>query len=372
MWKKMGGVPAGWDLMKRNITRGPTCEAFAVASNNADLIEGAHAKRIVYIYDEAKAIPTATWNATEGAFASAGEDTDAEAFALAISTPGEPVGRFYDIHARKPGYEDWWVRHVTLDEAIEAGRISREWADQRRKQWGQDSAIYQNRVLGEFASSDEDCIIPLWWVEAAVNRWREWMDSGAPELPGKKVFGVDIGRGDSPSCAAEREGPAIRRITKWVSDDVMGTTGRLLSLGVKGRTLNVDVIGIGAGVVDRLRELDKLKDHGVEVNAVNFGAGTKAKDKSGEVEMLNVRAAAWWGMRELLEPPSTIMLPPDDELLGDLVAPRYGYTSGGRLKVEEKTQIKNRLGRSPDVGDAVVLAFWEEPPKPRMKTQWGW
>ena len=63
-----------------------------------------------------------TFDAAEGAFSSVGADLDGVGYALAISTPGEPNGRFYDIHARKPGYEDWWVRHVTLAEAIAAGR----------------------------------------------------------------------------------------------------------------------------------------------------------------------------------------------------------------------------------------------------------
>jgi len=75
-------------------------EAFAAASDKPDLIEGAHATRLLYVLDEAKAIPPATWDAAEGALASG------DCFALAISTPGEPQGRFYEIHSRKPGLED--------------------------------------------------------------------------------------------------------------------------------------------------------------------------------------------------------------------------------------------------------------------------
>ena len=105
----------------------PGGEAFAVASDDAAMIEGAHARRLLYVFDEAKTIPADTWDAAEGAFATAGEATGDEALALAISTPGAPSGRFYDIHSRRPGYEDWWVRHVKLEEAIRAGRVSEEW-----------------------------------------------------------------------------------------------------------------------------------------------------------------------------------------------------------------------------------------------------
>lgn len=366
-WDAVGRPPFNYaEMLTLTLKRGGTCEAFAVACSNAATIEGAHAKRIVYVYDEAKAIPPTTFDATEGAFSSAGEDTDSEAYAFAISTPGEPAGRFYDIHSRKPGYEDWWVRHVTLEESIAAGRISREWAEQRKRQWGEKSAIYKNRVLGQFSSSDADVLIPLSWVEAANNRWREWDDAGQPELVGERNYGLDVARyGQDKSCLVERIGVCVVSMKKWGKKSTMETVGRvmremLLATCVDDEDeddeekprINVDVIGVGAGVVDRLREL------GESAYGINFGAGTNRTDESGEVQMLNTRAACWWGMRELLQPPSEIMLPPDDDLTGDLTAPHFGYTSSGKLRVENKEAIRARLGRSPDVGDAVILSFW--------------
>ncbi|MGH3168261.1 MAG: hypothetical protein ACRDN0_20555, partial [Trebonia sp.] len=136
-------------------------QASSAACSNPALIEGAHADRLLFVYDESKAIPAGTFDACEGAFAGTGE-----AYALAMSTPGDPSGRFYDIHARRPGYEDWHARHITLDEAMAAGRISPDWAEQRRRQWGADSAAYANRVLGDFHAADEDTVIPLRWIEA--------------------------------------------------------------------------------------------------------------------------------------------------------------------------------------------------------------
>lgn len=157
-----------------------TGEAFPVASDNYTLIEGAHADRICYIYDEGKAIPGATFDATEGAFSGAGGDTGKEAYALACSTPGEPVGRFYSIQSRKPGFGDWHVIRVGKDDLIKAGRMSSEWVENRRKQWGVGSALYQNRVEGEFAANPEDSVIPLSWVEAANDRWELWRERAGP------------------------------------------------------------------------------------------------------------------------------------------------------------------------------------------------
>ncbi|MBN1319626.1 MAG: hypothetical protein JXA87_02190 [Thermoleophilia bacterium] len=171
-WNKLGRAPfTDAELLQLNLKLS-TGQASAVASNQPALIEGAHADHILYLFDESKSIPSDTWDAAEGAFAG-GADGALEALALAVSTPGEPAGRFYEIHKRKPGYEDWHVRHVTLEEAIAAGRVSRTWAEQRAKQWGPSSAVYANRCLGEFASADEDSVIPLAWVERANLRWED-------------------------------------------------------------------------------------------------------------------------------------------------------------------------------------------------------
>jgi hypothetical protein len=326
-------------------------EAFAVASDRADSIEGAHASHLLYVFDEAKAIPPATWDAAEGALASG------DCYALAISTPGEPQGRFYEIHQRKPGYEDWWTRHVTLAECIAAGRVSPEWAEQRARQWGESSAVYQNRALGEFASSDEDGVIPLSWVETANDRWRALEDSG--EWGAFSCCGVDVARGgEDRTVTALRYGDAIRELRRSSKQDTMETTGAVAGiLHAHGGEAVVDVIGIGAGVVDR------LKEQGKAVRAFNASEHTDAKDRSGELGFMNKRSAAWWHLRELLDPANghEIALPPDDLLTGDLTAPHWRMTSGGKVQVESKDEIRKRLGRSTDSGDAVVQAFWVEP-----------
>lgn len=326
-------------------------EAFALASDNSALIEGAHASELLYVFDEAKIIPYATWQSAEGAFAMG------ECYWAAFSTPGEPVGQFYDIHARRPGLEDWVARHITLDEALAAGRISKEWAEQRKRQWGKNSAVYQNRVLGEFASSAEDGVIPLAWIELACERWAVWTEM---ERPGNfEAVGVDVARsGRDKTVYALRFGNVIGELRKYEHQDTMQTVGQVKGILDKYKSHNavIDVIGLGAGVVDRLREQD------LEVHAFNASERTGRRDQSGEQGFANVRSAAWWNLREMLEPTSghEVALPPDDELIGDLTAPHWRIVSGGRIRVEGKPDIKKRLGRSTDCGDAVVMAFYEK------------
>lgn len=331
--------------------------AAAVASDDPNKLEGAHADSLLYIFDEAKTIPATTWDAVEGAFAGGRTQGLPEAFALAMSTPGAPTGRFYDIHKRGRGLEDWHTRHITLAEAVAAGRIDQGWADQRAVQWGPESAMYANRVLGEFHAGEEDAVIPLSWVEAAVERWQVWDDAGRPHLPGRRLIGVDVARGGGDSTVlAHRMGPCITHLEPHHAEDTMRTTARVQAALEPGVTAVVDSIGVGAGVVDRLRELHQ------PVVAYTGSAKTSARTRGREHGFVNVRAAAWWRLRELLDPSfdPEVMLPPDDLLLADLTAPTWSEQSGipPRIKLETKEDLVARMGRSPDRGDAVVQAFW--------------
>lgn len=333
--------------------------ASAVASNRAELLEGAHADSLLYLIDEAKIVPNATWDAIEGAFSGGRSEGLPEAFALAVSTPGPPAGRFYEIHKRSRGLEDWWTRHVTLDEAVKAGRISREWAEQRKRQWGADSALYANRVLGEFHASDEDSVIPLAWVEAAVERWHAWVDAGRPPLPGRQVLSVDVARsGGDATVFAHRTGVCIRELEEYHREDTMKTTARVQGALVDGVTSIVDSVGVGGGVVDRLRELR------LPVIAYTGSAKTDARDRTREFGFVSVRAAAYWRVRELLDPAfgAELMLPPNELLLSDLTTPTWTIATGvpPKIQVEKKEDVVARLGRSPDYGDAVVMNLWAD------------
>lgn len=327
-----------------------TGEAFAMASDDSTLIEGAHADHLFYVFDESKIIPEETWDSAEGAFSSG------ICYWLAISTPGENIGRFYDIHQRKPGYDDWWVRHVKLKEAVAAGRISAEWAEGRRKQWGAKSARYLNRVLGEFADSDGDSIIPLSWIEAANERWYEWKEAGIDASCTR--IGVDVARmGDDFTVLAYRYDFAIDDLEKHGKEDTMQTAGRIVNaLRIHPLAVaSVDVIGVGAGPYDRAREQMPGR-----LEAFIASGKTDFVDVSEEMKFADTRSAAWWYMRQLLDPGfnSVIALPPDDELTGELMTPKWKMMSNGVVRVESKDDILKRIRRSTNSGDAVIQAFW--------------
>lgn len=356
-WRRVGRPPfTAHELLSLglNLRSG---EAFAAVSDNPALIEGAHADHILYVFDESKSIPAETFDAAEGAFS--GGDT--KAYALALSTPGEPLGRFYDIQARKPGFLDWSVRHVPLDEAVRSGRISLPWAEARKLQWGEKSAIYQRRVEGNFAADDVEGVIPLSFVEAAVERWHRMFDGPSePELGPMEALGVDIGLTGAQTVMAPRHGLVVPRL--WYLPPADPTVATMVTAGKVKAKLDgnrqawayVDVNGIGAGVVHRLAEQK------ARVVPFSAGARTDRTDKSGELGFANTRAAAWWHMRELLEDQAVVL--PDDELLvGDLTTPKYREMSNARLLIESKKDLADpkRLGRSTDSGDAVIQAFYD-------------
>lgn len=345
----------GKELLERSIRLPGAKEAFPVASDNPASIEGAHAAHIAYVFDEAKVIPVPTWDAAEGAFSTG------DSFALAISTPGEQSGRFYDICTRRVGLGHWHVIHVTLEEAIAAGRVAREWAELCRSQWGETSDVYKQRVLGEFADSTERQVIPLSWIDAAVERWLMAEGKGPADAPA--IIGVDPAyTGADKTAVATLRGAVIEKIDALAHRDTMETAGyvRARLLNEPGSRAYIDIIGIGAGVFDRLDEQQN------RVSTVDARRKTNRRDSTGLYRFRNLRSFLWWNGRERLDPngENPVALPPDNELIGDLTAPTFEYHSTGDIVVEEKEKVSARIGRSTDRADAVLLALYADSAPP--------
>lgn len=381
-WDLIGRPPydSRTELQTQNLKLS-TGEAFAVASDDHNTIEGAHADYLFYVFDEAKTIKDATWDAAEGALSGASKDNFREALALAISTPGEPVGRFYEIHQCKSGYEDWHRRHVTLEDAIKAGRVTREWAEQRKKQWRLHPALYQNRVEGEFAVSDITGIVPLAWLEAAYDRYDDWAEAGKPGKGKLLVVGADVAEGGgnktvlAPLHEVESEicDLAFEPFREYdhVGEErtaTMATCGRIVGIIGKSKAkAAVDAVGVGAGVVHRLAE------QGIEVIAFKGGESTDRRDFTDEHTFKDKNAGAWYGVRDLLNPENgrKPAIPRNDKLTGDLTTRRYTIRSDGVIFVESKKDLKKRLKQeqgthfaeaesdSPDHGDACAMALFE-------------
>jgi hypothetical protein len=118
-----------------------------------------------------------------------------------------------------------------------------------------------------------------------------------------------------------------------------------------GAAVNIDVIGVGSSAYDHCRA--------VPANPINNAESCDLRDRTGKYRLVNVRTASYWLFREALDPTrgANLMLPPDPELKADLTAPKWTVTAAG-IQIEPKEKVIGRLHRSPDCGDAVVLAHW--------------
>lgn len=195
-------------------------------------------------------------------------------------------------------------------------------------------------------------VIPREWIKAAMERWR---NSSKPTWTISAV-GVDCARGGSDKhVIAERRRnwfAPLRKFPGAVVKDGDDALTLLHDIPIGDAPVNIDVIGIGSSVYDSTKKRYKA----VPVNVAE-GADENKTDKSGLFSFVNKRAQYAWELKEALDPNSGIdlMLPDDQELLGDLSAMRYKVVSN-RIKIELKEEIKSRLGRSPDCGEAVILA----------------
>jgi hypothetical protein len=212
-------------------------------------------------------------------------------------------------------------------------------------------------LFGDFSIKPKDDIwqvIPTEWVLAAQRRWRE---RERPNVALRSV-GSDPARGGTDKHAiAKLYGTYFELYGYPGIDTPDGATGAnqiLEIMGAERAPVFVDVVGIGASVYDHLKVIP-----GIRATAVNNGASIKGTDKTNQYEFVNMRAASYWRLREALDPASgeDICLPDTREVRMDLTAPRYSAV-GGRIKVEPKEDIKVRISRSPDDGDAIVMAWY--------------
>lgn len=360
-WTKVGlRVRKGQELLGLSF-RLPNKEAFGAATDNPALLEGAHARVIIFIFDEAKEIPDEIFDAMEGAFSQEGLH-DHFVYVLALSTPGESAGRFYDIQTGAPGHEHWTTFHVTLQDTIDAGQVSPQWADKLKNQWGEDNVLYQRHVLANFASSIGQTVIPLRWVELANERWLAWFeDGGAGPEKSPAALGCDPGgQGENADATgiAEFEDFIVKNLYELHRWDEIEIKEEIKARNeYRKKWAAIDSIGLGSGIITMLRKED------YPVMGVNVSEATTLTDAAGENQFINLRSALWWLLREYLDPNMprgfNVALPPNDVLTGELIVPRWKEVGRGFIQVEGKPDIRKRLGgKSTNLADGVMLAMY--------------
>ena len=337
--------------------------ALGLSADSDEEFQGFHSPNMLIVVDEAEGVEETIYEAIEGIM------TSENCRLLLIGNPTTTSGTF-----RRAFHEDRHLYHTITISALDSpnvreGRVvirgltTQKWVEERRKVWGEENPIYQARVLGEFPDQGEDTLIGLSSIESAVmhkkNDLSDLSAESRQEAVEPVVLAVDVARfGSDKSVILTRRGAVVEEVRAYRGLDTMKLVGHVINaIDVwQPQEVVVDEIGIGAGVVDRLREL------GHRVQGVNVGRPAQESE-----HYANLRAEGYWTLRQLFLD-GTVAIPLDNDLVGQLAALRYGFNSQGQVLIESKDEMRRRGVPSPDRADAMMLAFLSN--KRRVKL-WG-
>lgn len=346
--------PEDWFMSAR------TWSKDASAEKQADTLAGLHADHVLFVIDEAGGVPSGVAAAGDAGLANAHPGSGRTALFLACGNPTHTEGPLYE--AATTAAAQWIVHRVDSvpDNPRRTPRVSVEWAKEQIAKWGWDSAFVRVNVRGLFPITQSDKLLGPGDVDLAESRFYRREDVKAFA----KVLGVDVARfGDDPAVFILRQGPVAFRALEFRGLNTMALAGQVMLVIERQRpdAVFVDVGGVGAGVFDRLQQLGAPN-----VFAVDFGSSATEKER-----FLNKRTEMWWLMAEWVK--ARGLVPRSGDLRADLTAPTYKFTRDNRVQLEEKAEIKKRLGRSTDHGDALALTFAEPvfPQQGKVESDWN-
>jgi hypothetical protein len=341
--------------------------ALGLSADTADQFQGFHNPNMFIVVDEAEGVSDEIYEAVESVMTSAETSR-----LLLIGNPTTVSGAF-----RRAFHEERNLYHTITISALDspnvaAGKIlvpgltTAQWVRERQEIWGEDNPLYRARVLGEFPEQAEDTLIKLSDIEAAANgesaaKTRSKEVSGpVPEDSGDDVvMAVDVARfGSDQSVILLRRGQGVEDLQAFRGLDTMQLAGRIAAAirVFQPQRVYIDEVGVGAGVVDRLRE------QGYPVKGINV-----ARSALQSAIFANLRAEGYWKLRERFSL-GLISIPNDNQLMGELAAMRYSYDSLGRVIMESKDEMRSRGLPSPDRADALMLAFVEPAARAKLWT----
>jgi len=339
---------------ERVVLKASPTEAFISARTSSkerpEALAGIHAEHVLLVADEASGVPDEVFESAAGSMSTEGACT------LLLGNPVRTSGFFYRVFAELS--DDWETRTVScLDNPL----VTPDFIRDMEERYGETSNSFRVRVLGEFPTIDDESFIPMGLVEEAFERDIEAYQGA------QSVWGLDVSRfGNDASALVKRKGNVVYDIRVWRGLDLMQLCGAVMAEFNTSRfderpdQILVDSIGLGSGVVDRLRELN-APARGVNV----------AESNGMRPEAMRLRDELWMLCREWLEE-RDCKLPKHDALKYELTTPRYSYSSSGKLKIESKDEMRRRGQRSPDIADALCLTFAAGAGSPAQSRAWNW
>jgi phage terminase large subunit len=315
-------------------------DSFAVARTarreTPEALQGFHSPNMLFLVDEASGVDNIIFEVGEGAMSTEGAKT------VMTGNPTRTSGYFYEAFNKMK--DSFFTMKVSSQDSTQVGP---KFIEDMKVKYGEDSNIYRVRVLGEWPEADDDVVIPLHLLQSAADRDQVAADTTPV------VWGLDVARfGTDKSALCKRKGNVVTEpIKSWRNKDLMEMCGIILNeyetttWSDRPVEILIDSIGLGAGVVDRLTELD------LPVRGINVAESASMGERYGRL-----RDELWFLGKEWFEA-RDCTIPDQEELIDDLSKPRFTFLSNGKLKVEGKDEMKRRGLNSPDLADAFCLTF---------------
>lgn len=350
--------------------------AMGLSADGADQFQGFHCENMLIVVDEAEGVAETIYEAVEALM------TSARPKLLLIGNPTTTRGAFHRAFHQESGIYHTITMSAAESPNVAAGRVvipgltTAEWVEERRAIWGGDSPLFRARVLGEFPERDDDSLLSSAEIEAAAGLLggdgdgdagavgdaadgravpglpELWPQRAAPAADALRVvFGVDVARlGRSSSVIVVRRGDAVAYMRAFDGIDTMELAGRVIVAFREWQPeqVNVDAVGVGGGVVDRMQE------QGVPVQEFNGGLPAL-----GDPACANRRAEGYLTLRRRFRE-GRIRIPRDAGLMHELAELRCTFDSRGRMLMESKTNLRRRGLPSPDKADALMMAFADD------------
>ncbi len=298
-------------------------------------LQGFHATFLLWIVDEASGVSDEVFEVIEGSL------TGEEYLRIYMANPTRTVGEFYNTHNKN---KKQWKTHTF--NAEESENVSPDSIERKKEKYGEDSDAYRVRVLGEFPKTNTDALFTVDEIWGAMNLTPEDVDR-----TGAFTYACDVARyGTDDSVRTKKRGYDIYDLKAWSGLSTM-EYANIIANDIEKETKDpdgvfIDTIGVGAGVMDRLKEKGyKSIDANVSM-------------KADEIDVYyNKRAEMYFNLREFIRKGGRI--PNDEELAEELQVLTYTYSeNNGKILIMKKAEIKEELGRSPDKSDSVALHFF--------------
>lgn len=335
-------------------------------------MQGFHEDNMLFIVDEASGVADPIMEAILGTLSGANNKL------LLCGNPTRTSGTFYDSHTR-----DRALYKCHTVSSADSSRTNKENIDSLIRKYGWDSNVVRVRVRGEFPEQEDDVFIRLSWIESSINIELEpetakalgcfFDDKGRKIIDRNGVDSIDIGCdvarfGDDRTVIGYKINEVAKIFKKYNGQDTTWTAGNICRLYnslvdlykfKKKIYVKIDDGGVGGGVTDQLREIKRREPERykmMEIVPIHFGQPIKHKYYYDTTTyMMGI-------IREMLEPfddagnprQPTLVLPNDDDLVGQLSCRKYSYV-GGKIKVESKKEMKERGLSSPDEADCMLL-----------------